>query len=215
MLSDDYLLRIIQQAAIVFSRILGLKKSGDYADALIEIDQNLEQLLGLDGKLIRLLDEDSLYRNLSANEQTNLARLGFIADLFREEGEILKLQGKIPESNSAFIRSLTFYLQMDANKDPSHPMELCRKVEEIIQDIDYSNVSSKTLFDLFCCFENGGKYSKAENILIALSARSGDKEDAERELKSYYERLLEKELPELSAQGIDREQIREKIKGLK
>ncbi len=215
MLSDDYLLRIIQQAAIVFSRILGLKKSGDYADALIEIDQNLEQLLGLDGKLIRLLDEESLYRNLSADEQTNLVRLEFIADLFKEEGEILRLQGKMPESLGAFIRSLTFYLQIDANKDPSHPVEISRKVDEIIQNIDPSDLSSKTLFDLFCYFENEGKYAKAEKILIALSARSGDKEDAERELKSFYERLLEKEPSELSAQGITRKYIREKVKGLK
>ena len=194
MLSDDYLLRMISQATAVFARIIGLKKSGDYQDALREIDQNLEQLLGLDVKLIRLLDEESLYRNLSTNEQTNLARLELIADLFKEEGGIYKLQGKMPESHSAFIRSLTFYLQMDANKDPSHPMEISQKVDEVISNIDYSDVTGKTLFDLFCYFENELKYAKAENILKILTTRSGDAADAEREMKSFYGRLLEKEL---------------------
>jgi hypothetical protein len=215
MLSDDYLLRIIQQATIVFSRILGFKKSGDYTDALLEIDQNLEPLLGLDGKLINLLDEESLYRNLSEDEQKNSVRLEFIADLFREEGEIFRLQGKIPESDSAYVRSLAFYLLADINKDPSQPMEISQKVDEIIQKIDYAKVPGKTLFDLFCHLENEGKYAEAEKTLIALSARPGEKADAERELTSFYERLLEKEPAELSARGIERKQIRAKMKRLK
>ncbi len=212
MLSDDYLLRMIQQATTVFARILGLKQSGDHQDALREIDLNLEQLLGLDVKLIRLLDEESLYRNLSADEQMNLVRLEFIADLFKEEGEILGTQGKIPESTSAYVRSLAFYLYMDINKDPAHPMEISRKIDGIIQKIDYSYVSSKILYDLFCYFENEEKYRKAEDVLNTLSARSGDAADAKRERKSFYERLLEKDVSELSAHGIDRKQIKEKIK---
>lgn len=171
--------------------------------------------MGLDGKLINLLDEESLYRNLSEDEQKNSVRLEFIADLFREEGEIFRLQGKIPESDGAFVRSLAFYLLADIHKEPSPPMGISQKVDEIIQNIDYARVPGKTLFDLFCHLENEGKYSKAENILMALSARPGEKADAERELRSFYERLLEKEPAELSAQGIDRKQIRGRKKRLK
>src|SRR4030043_528717 len=116
MSSEDYLIRMIRQATDVIARIIGLRKSGDYRDAFQEIDQNLEQLFGMDPKLIRLLDDESLYRNLSANEQLNMERLEFIADLFREEGELFQLQGKIPESENSYARSLSFYLIMDANK---------------------------------------------------------------------------------------------------
>ena len=98
---------------------------------------------------------------------------------------------------------------------PSQPMEIPQKVDEIIKNIDYAKVPGKTLFDLFCHLENEGKYTEAEKILMALSARPGEKADAERELKSFYERLLEKEPAELSTRGIERKQIREKMKRLK
>jgi hypothetical protein len=214
MLSDDYLFRMFSQAAAVFARIIGLKKSGDYIGALREIDQNLEQLLGLNTKLIRLLDDESLYRNLSIHEQLNMERLGIIADLFKEEGEINKILGKKPESENAYGRSLSFYLLMELNNDPSHPMDVSQKISEIIQNIKYDNVPSKTLFDLFCCFENEEKYAKADEILELLSARPDAKTDARRERKLFYKRLLENESIELTAHGMNRKYIQDKEKEL-
>jgi len=214
MFSEDYLLRIIRQATDVVARIIGLRISGDYRDAFQEIDQNLEQLFGLDPKLIRLLDDESLYRNLSANEQLNLERLGFIADLFREEGELFQLQRKIPESESAFVRSLSFYLIMDGNIDPSHPLEVSQKINEIIQKIDINILPDKTLFELFCHFENEEKYADADGMLNILCARPGANADAVREMKSFYSRLLEKASTELSAHGMSRAAIQDKLQEL-
>ena len=96
MLSDDYLIRMIRQGVAVLARIVGLKKAGDYQEALQEVDQSLEQILGLDVELIRSLDDESLYRILTKNEQLDLERLGFLADLFKEEGDILNLQDQKP-----------------------------------------------------------------------------------------------------------------------
>jgi tetratricopeptide (TPR) repeat protein len=214
MVYDDYLIRIIRQAAAVFARILGLKKSGDYQDALEEIYHNLEQLFGLDTKIINLLDDESLYSHISQNEHNILEGVKFAADLFNEEGKILILQSNLLESDSSFSRSLSLYLKIDSNNDPLNPIEVSQMIDEIIQNINVSSLPSKTLFELFCYLENKGKYAKAEEILIALSSRPEDKVDAVREMKLYYERLLDKGSKELDAQGMSLKLLQEKIKDL-
>jgi hypothetical protein len=210
MLSDDYLIRIIRQAAAVIARIIGLKKSGDYQDALEEIHHNVEQLFGLDIKIINLLDDESLYTQLSQQEQINPEVVKFAADLFKEEGEIYKLRNNIAESDISMSRSLSLYLKIDVNNDPSQPVEVSDIIEEIIKNNSISTLPGKTLFDLFCHLENRGFYAKAEKILLALSADPEAKADAIRELKLFYARLLKKDSKELAAQGMSLTRIRKK-----
>lgn len=214
MLSDDYLIRMIRQGVAVLARIVGLKKAGDYQEALQEVDQSLEQILGLDVELIRSLDDESLYRILTKNEQLDLERLGFLADLFKEEGDILNLQDQKPGSNNCYIRSLNYYLMMSINQDPSHPIELSQKIKEIIQILGDYDLPNETLFDLFCYFENIGEYANADNILAKLATRPEVKSDVKSEMSSFYHRLLEINQKELTAGGLILQQIISKLKGI-
>ena len=47
MLTEDYLIRQINLAIAALAKILGFKTAGQYQAALYEIDQLLEQLIGL------------------------------------------------------------------------------------------------------------------------------------------------------------------------
>jgi tetratricopeptide (TPR) repeat protein len=214
MLSEDYLIRMIRQAAAVMAKIIGLKNAGQFLEALQVIDQGLEQTLGMNIDLVNLLDDESLYRVLTTNELLDLERLGIIADLFKEEGDILNLQKQKPESDSCYIRSLNYYLIMSNDKNPLHPNELSHKIEELIQKLANFNLPDKTLFDLFCYYENEGEYAKADDILARLATRSNVNADVRNERISFYKRLLKKSPKELSAGGMKIKQIQDKLKGL-
>jgi hypothetical protein len=214
MFSDDYLIRMIRQGTAVLARIIGLKKAGDYQEALQEVDQSLEQILGLDVELIRLLDDESLYRILTKNEQLDLDQLGLLADLFKEEGDILDLQDQKPESNNCYIRSLNYYLMMSINQDPSHPIELSQKIKEIILILGDCDLPNETLFNLFSYFENIGEYANADNILTKLATRSEVKSDVRSEMSSFYHRLLEMNPEGLEAGGLSLQQIKSKLKDI-
>jgi hypothetical protein len=214
MLSEDYLIRMIRQAAAVMAKIIGLKKAGDYQEALQTIDQTLEQLLGMNAHVVHLMDDESLYKTLTLDESLDLERLGIIADLYWEEADILGLQEQKTESINSYIRSLNYYLTIRINSSSSQPKDLSRKIEEITKKLADVNLPEKTMFDLFCYYENEGKYKKAEKILAGLTARPEKGADIKAETISFYKRLLEKSPMELSAGGMNVKQIRRKLKGL-
>ncbi len=214
MLSEDYLVRKIMQFASVIAKITGLKMGGQYQVALEAIDQSLEELLGINAVVAKLLDDESLYRALTINEVIDLERLSFIAELFKEKGDILNLQKQKPESDNCYLRSLHYYLMMSSNKDPSQPYELSQKINELILKLVNYGLPEKTMLDLFCYYENEGEYAKAENILTILVNRPKENADLRYEIISFYQRLLLKSQKELSACGMNKKQIRLKLKDL-
>jgi tetratricopeptide (TPR) repeat protein len=214
MFSEDYLIRMIRQATAVFARVIGLKSAGKYQEALQVVDQILEQLLGMDAETIRLLDDESLYRMFMKNEVLDLEKLGFIADLFMEEGDIQKLQNQNNESINSYIRSLNYYLMISFNSETSQPIELSQKIDELLQKIDTYYFEEKTLLNLFCYYENAKEFAKADNMLNKLATRNDARANAVDEMKSFYKRLIEKSPKELAAGGMSRTQIRSKLKEL-
>jgi tetratricopeptide (TPR) repeat protein len=191
MFSEDYLIRMIRQATVVFAKVIGLKSAGQYQEALQVIDQTLEQLLEMD-----------------------LEKLGFIADLFKEEGDILKLQNQNNESINCYVRSLNYYLMISSNSETSRPIELSQKIDELLEKLDTYYFEEKTLLDLFCYYENAKEFAKADNMLSKLATRNDSKANVVNEMKSFYKRLIEKSPKELAAGGMSWTQIRNKLKEL-
>jgi hypothetical protein len=211
MLSDDYILRMIQQGTIVLSRIIGLKKAGDYQEALQEIDQSLEQVLGFNKEIIRNMDDESIYKILTKDEQIDIKRLGIIADLYKEEGDIVSRQGQ-PESHNYYLRSLNYYLLKYTNEEPSRQMETMIKINDIIKIIGTKELPSETIFNLFCYYENNKEYENADNMLITLAIRPEANTYVREETISFYKRLLVLEPNELIAGGLELEKVLRKLK---
>ena len=214
MLSDDFIIRMIRQATAVLKRIIGLKQAGDYQEALEEINHSLEQLLGMDIEIIRMMDDDSIYEILTQNDQIDLERLGFIADLYKEEGDILLLQNQKQQSENYYLSSLNYYLKVSINSESSSQKELSQKIEEIIQKLGSYNYPNKTLYDLFCYFENNEQYAKAENTITTLASRPENNPNVKSELLSFYKRLLEVEPKVLITNGLSRKQVQNRLKEL-
>jgi tetratricopeptide (TPR) repeat protein len=214
MFSDDYILKIIRQATAVFAKIIGLKNAEQYREALQVIDQTLEQLIGLDVEIIRLLDDESLYTLLMKEDVLDLEKLGFIADLFKEEGDIHKLQGQIEESINCYIRSLNYSLIVGINSETSHPIELSQKIDELLQKLATYAFEEQTLLNLFSYYENRMEFAKADDMLSRLAAPNDSRAYVVDEMKSFYKRLLEKSPKELADGGMSQIQIQNKLKEL-
>jgi len=214
MFSDDYILRIIRQATAVFARIIGLKRAEQYHEALQVIDQTLEQLLGLDAEMIRLLDDESLYTLLTKNEGLDLEKLEFVADLFKEEGDIHKLQNQIDESITCYIRSLNYYLIIGINSESSPPIKLSQKIDELLHKLEPYAIEEQTLLNLYSYYESTKEFAKADNMLSKIVSPNDSKAFVVDEMKSFYKRLLEKSTKELADGGVSRVEIQNKLKEL-
>ena len=214
MFSEDYIIRMVRQHTAVFASIIGLKSAGQYQEALQDIDQALEQLLGMDAVIFRLLDDESQYSLLMKNEVLDLEKLGYIADLFNEEGDIQKLLNQNSESKNCYIRSLNYYMMIGINSEISRPIELSQKIDELLHKLDTYCFEEKTLLNLFYFYDNAREFAKADKMLIRLATRHDSKANLVDEMKSFYKRLMEKSPKELSAGGMSQRQIRNKLKEL-
>jgi tetratricopeptide (TPR) repeat protein len=211
MLTEDYLLRMINQAVAVLVKIVGLKKSGNYQEAQQAVDQALELLLGLRVDIIKRLDDESLLKALTQQDRLDIERLALMANLFKEEGDILAAQSRITESRESFLRSLTFHLDTGFDETAQPSIELTGEIESLVQKLGAQDLPDDTLWALFCYYELTGAYRKADDVILKMAARPHLYASIHPELVAFYERLLKKPTGELVESGIDREQIEHKL----
>ncbi len=111
MLTEDYLMRIINQALAVLMTAVGLRKAGKYSDALQAIEQAVQQLTLLPANLIDQMDETSLLSTLTTQGQLDVGRLAILADLVQEQGEIFSSWSRAAQADLSFARALRLHLE--------------------------------------------------------------------------------------------------------
>jgi tetratricopeptide (TPR) repeat protein len=205
---------MIRQFTGVLARIIGLKSAGQYQEALKETDQTLELFFGIDAELIKSLDDESLFAILMKNDALDVEKPGYIAYLFKEAGDIYKLQNQKFESINCYVHALHFSLKMSNLSETSLPSDISQMIDELIQKLDTFNLEENTLWDLFCHYENEKEFAKADQMLSRLAARIDSKANAVDEMKSFYKRLLELSDKELATGGMSQAGIQQKLKEL-
>lgn len=212
MLTEDYVMRMLNQALAVLLKIAGFKQAGQYKQAQQAIDQELEELLGLKADLVWRLDDEALLRALTINDQLDVVRLEIISDLFREQGEINAAQGRVNDSRESFRRALMGYLEVGlASESKENNILLNQKIVGLLQSLGQTNLTEDTLWALFCYADQSGDFDQAERALADLAARPGVIADLRPEIITFYERLLALPPDELSHRSLDRVQIEQKL----
>jgi hypothetical protein len=148
------------------------------------------------------------------DDALDVEKLELIADLFKEEGDIHRLQAQNNTSRLCYIRSLNYYLTVGNQLVTSSPTELSQKIESLLLSIGTDNLEGNTLWDLYGHFEKERDFTRAEGMLMGLSAQADSRADALAELKCFYQRLLALSPAELTAGGLSREQIQQKLNDL-
>jgi tetratricopeptide (TPR) repeat protein len=209
---DDYIARIIRQATEALLYAIGLKKKGQYPDALQSIDQALEQLLGLEADLIKQLSDEALLNLLTVQEQLDVERLELVADFFKEEGDILAAGDKPTESRRSYLRALNYYLEVGLDDEVQGPTpELAEKIDELAVKLETVFLPDDTLWASFCYYEQAGDFARAEASLSNLADRPETRPDILPELIAFYERMLDKSDEELARSRLTKVELREKL----
>ena len=211
MLTEDYLIKMINLALAALLRIVGLRKNGDYTEALMLIDLTFEQLLGLRASMVKSLDDDHLYYLLTNNDVLDARRLALIASLFHEEGDIYAAQNRAEESQADYTRALRYFLEVSFSEDAPTVEDLTGRIEDLIQKLDIPNLGSETLWPLSSYYEQNSAYDEAEKILLILVERNAIRLQILPEVIAFYQRLLEKSPDALTAGGISQAQARERL----
>jgi hypothetical protein len=223
MLTEDHVLRLINQAIAALLKALGLKKTGEYEDALQAIDLGLETLLGIRADLARRLDDDTLLDALSYEDGSrDPARLAVAADLFKESGEILAAQGRREEGLWDYSRALHFFLEAvfsaetGFSQEDTSWRELAEKIAWLHQELENAvpgsgTLSDDLLFALFDFYDRAGEYARADGPLAVLLERPEARQAILPEARAFYERLLAKTVEELESGGISCEWVEKRI----
>ncbi len=212
-LTEDYLIRIINQVLAVLAASVGLKTAGQYLEAQQLIDQGFETLFGLRSDLLKLLDDDRLKDMLTNQGRLDLQRVTLAADLFKEQGDIQQAGGNRDASRSDYQRALNFYLEAALGGQTDQEPELPGKMDHLINSLSDAPLPPEIQYSLFNYYENTGRYQEAENALSLLAAAVGQTADIQEEFHDFYNRLLEKTGEELKTGGMEREDIQRKLSG--
>ena len=103
---EDYLMRYFNQLGIVLSKILGLKKEGQFDEALEIIDKALADF-GLENTDYYLsLDIQDLENKRKKLQVLNNIQIKILADLLLEKGEIEIDQGNHESGRNCYTRVL-------------------------------------------------------------------------------------------------------------
>ena len=144
MLSEDYIMRLINQALAVLMIALGLKKAGQLSEALQTFDQAIENLIGLNARLAKQLDDSLLLEMLTFQGKLDVERLVMLADIYREQAEVYRMQGQPENSQFAAQRSMRLYLEAALALDANPNLELIQKIEALRHKLDPGTLPVET-----------------------------------------------------------------------
>ena len=144
MLTEDYIMRMINQAVAALMIALGFKRSGQYREALQTFDQALESLLGLNAHMVKQLDDNLVLDMLTFLGKRDIDRLLILADIYREEADVFTIQGQTESSLFAGQRSLRFFLEVALASEVNPNLELIQKIETLRIRFDQSLLPVET-----------------------------------------------------------------------
>ena len=93
MIRRDYIMRMVEEFGKFLAAIAGLKREGEYEEALKKIDGVYEGMIDLDPKILKSVGADELLGFLRDEKQFNNHYLKMIAELLFEEGQIYHESG--------------------------------------------------------------------------------------------------------------------------
>ena len=105
MISQDYIIRIIQQVVEAIARMIGKREQGDYQGALRQAEAAYD-LLGIPPDLAAAMDSESL-----ADLLGNPEKIRMMARLSQQEGEVYRATGDPLTGTARFRRAAELMLE--------------------------------------------------------------------------------------------------------
>jgi tetratricopeptide (TPR) repeat protein len=214
MIRQDYIMRLIEQLGSVLVKLLRLKESGEYQEALQTINRTYQQFFGLSADLIGSVPDDYLLDTLKTGEVLDGDKCIIIALLLKEEGDVYEALKNHDESYHRYLKSLRLFLEVVISNAPMSLPEHLAQVETVIHNLEPYDLPPAVKTRLWQYYEKTGNYAKAEDVLFRLlDAQPRGK--ISQEGIAFYKRLLAKSDAELQAGGLPRDEVEEGLQELR
>jgi hypothetical protein len=141
-----------------------------------------------------------------------VGRLYYVAELFRQEAEILKAQGQSESAQISQVRALNLFLEIGFTVENDF-LEADEHIDELFDDLD-KKTPEDTLFTLFDYYEQVGAFDRAVAAINLMLKVTDNNPDIAAEKRAFYQRLLEESDEELEAGGLKRKEIEHNLREL-
>jgi hypothetical protein len=210
----DYIMRLIEQFALVLARILFKKNAHEYNEALFEIGNAYGQLLGLDIGQVHLLSDDELIEWLKIGGGFDAEKCMILAALQKEEAEIIELAGPYngTESSLKFYKAFSLYMEALLHDGSLGTVQVMKDIRAAAEKTDFSGAPPRLRYKLFRYLELAGDFGRAEDVLYELIRETYP--DILNEGRAFYRRLLEKSDDELKTGRLPRKEAEEGLSAM-
>lgn len=207
MLKQDYILRMIEQLAQVFGRLMGRIRSEDPTVIHREIEEALKDLTGLDFDVLDSLPLPAVLSVLQSHSEPNPARVLAIADCSFLRSRLADAAGQANTALRTRIMALTLYLEALALFRHEALAPAIQRTEKLIDDLQAFDLPKETLLRLFRYRTDEGRFDQAENLLFEMLDRGTPNDTLSDEGKAFYRGLLALNDSELEAGNLPRDEV--------
>ena len=197
-------MRLVEMLTAVLTKVLLNKEKKDYIEAEKEIEIAAKTIVGLDLKMLKILDIENLVLLMKS---TDLYAGRFIvsAELLNEYGEIFKLTEKENESIDIHQKALRLYIEAILTKEIPDPEKYYPKINELISNLSSTDFSDEMNIKIIDYYEFSLQYSKAEDKIFDLLETQNP--EIKSKAISFYKKLITRSDEELLKGNLNREEV--------
>ena len=211
---QDYLLRMIEQAARMLARLTGLLAEGKTTESIELTDGAAEQWLHLSINRLRALDDEEVIEHL--RRQGTLPefpiRVGVAVGLLRADSLRLSAAGDEATALERKIAALCLLLR-------AHILGLAPDLPEFtpgpgvfLHELPQAELPDRAAVLLMCYYEHTAEFGRAEDLLYGLRDRSAGASWVHELGEKFYERVLCHTDQELAEGNLPRQEVEESVR---
>ena len=192
MIRNDYILRMIEECAIVLRRIRKRIEDRELPEAGEDLDQAFRDLVGSGPDVVSRLSETELLAKLTLDGPTSIVREKalILVALLQSAGEVHAAAGRDAESQACWLKALDLLLTLQLQDTEFEVPEFVPKIDLLRDELSDAELPLQTLAALWRYYERLGAFARAEDALSNLLEAEPGNEALRVEAKAFYERLL-------------------------
>ncbi len=206
MFTNDYVMRMIEQFVRAIQKIMGLKESGEQAEAKALLEDTLNGLLGINADTVDALDYDGFIGVMNAGGALSSDRYILLSELLRLKAEFAREEGK-DAAVDLYDKALCLYLAALADEPGLDGPRHTERVESLLAALQGFRLSERAYAGLALWHERAGRYSRAEDTLYARMDARGRDETSIRDTLDFYDRLLGQSPERLEQGNLPRDEV--------
>jgi len=161
---------MIQEAAEFLARIQSLKKGQRWADAGVDLDAQLETLVGANVQTVAKLSKTELLARVIRGESTLAVKEKtiFVSALLKEAGDIATAENRDEEARSCYLKGLELLLDVLREGDTYEFPEFMPRVEMFVCALTDAPLPLSTEAALMQHYERTSQFAKAEDCFFSM-----------------------------------------------